>query len=218
MENLATYSQDFTNAIWSKTNATIGAFTDTIGSIPTYTLTDNATSASHTLRYNTSFIIENTYCYSAYVKAGTSNYCQFAVASVSTNYANFDLSNGTITAGQTSQATITPVSGATGWYRISLYFTATITSTQFGGIFMITASNSARAQTYVGSGSTIRVAAFQIEDVTGQSILAPAEYVSTNVLNAFPYHGAGVDGVKYFDTTLTGEKIPEDTMKGFLNE
>ena len=83
---------------------------------------------------------------------------------------------------------------------------------------MITASNSARSQTYVGSGSTIRVAAFQIEDITGQSILAPAEYVSTNVLNAFPYHGAGVDGVKYFDTTLTGAKIPESTLKGFLNE
>ena len=110
------------------------------------------------------------------------------------------------------------MSGATGWYRISLYFTATVTSTQLGGIFMITASNSARAQTYSGSGSTIRVAGFQIEDITGQSILAPAEYVSVNVLNAVPYHGAGVDGVKYFDTTLTGAKIPEATLKGFLNE
>lgn len=83
---------------------------------------------------------------------------------------------------------------------------------------MITASNSARGQTYSGSGSTIRVAAFQIEDITGQSILSPAEYVSTNVLNTFPYHGAGIDGVKYFDTTLTGAKIPESTLKGFMNE
>jgi len=57
-----------------------------------------------------------------------------------------------------------------------------------------------------------------LEDVTGQSVQTAAEYVSTNVLNAFPYHGAGVDGVKYFDTTLTGAKIPESTIKGFLNE
>lgn len=78
---------------------------------------------------------------------------------------------------------------------------------------MITAPTSARAQTYVGSGSTIRVAAFQIENVTGQSIQTAAEYVSTNVLNAFPYHGAGVDGVKYFDTTLTGVAIPYLTLK-----
>lgn len=184
----------------------------------TTTLTDDATSASHTLRYSISHTISNTYCVSAYVKAGTLSYCQLAVASVSTNYANFDLTNGTITAGQTSQATITPVSGATGWYRVSLYYTATVTSAQLTGVFMITSPTSARAQTYSGSGSTIRVAGFQIEDVTGQSILAPAEYVSTNVLNAFPYHGAGVDGVKYFDTTLTGAKIPESTLKGFLNE
>lgn len=83
---------------------------------------------------------------------------------------------------------------------------------------MITSPTSARAQIYSGSGSTLYITGYQIEDVTGQSILAPAEYVSTNVLNAFPYHGAGVDGVKYFDTTLTGAKIPESTMKGFLNE
>lgn len=186
--------------------------------MPTYVLTDNATSASHNLRYTISHTLGNTYCVSAYVKAGTLSYCQLAVASVSTNYANFDLTNGTITAGQTSQATITPVSGATGWYRISLYYTATVTSAQFTGVFMITSPTSARSQIYSGSGSTLYITGFQIEDITGQSVLAPAEYVSTNVLNAFPYHGAGVDGVKYFDTTLTGSKIPEDTMKGFLNE
>lgn len=39
----------------------------------------------------------------------------------------------------------------------------------------------------------------QVEDVTGQSNQNPAEYVSTNALAA-PYHGANVDGVKYFDT------------------
>ena len=58
----------------------------------------------------------------------------------------------------------------------------------------------------------------QLEDVTGQSIQTPSEYVSTNVLTSAPYHGAMVDGVKYFDTTLTGAKIPESTLKGFLCE
>lgn len=110
------------------------------------------------------------------------------------------------------------MSGATGWYRISLYYTATVTSAQLTGVFMVTSPSSSRAQTYSGSGSTLYITGYQIEDITGQSILAPAEYVSTNVLSAFPYHGAGVDGVKYFDTTLTGAKIPESTLKGFLNE
>ncbi len=218
VENLATYSQDFTNAVWTKTNATVGAYTDTINSIPTFTLTDDATSWLHTLRYTLSHTINNMYCASAYVKAGTLSYCQIVIATVSSEYANFDLSNGTVTAGNTSQATITPVTGYAGWYRISLYYTATVTSSQLSGIAMVTSPTAARAQTYVWSGSTIRVAWFQIENITGQSILVPGEYVSSNVLTTFPYHGAGVDGVKYFDTTLAGVKIPESTLKGFINE
>ena len=39
----------------------------------------------------------------------------------------------------------------------------------------------------------------QLETVTGQAIQAPSENVSVGVLSA-PYHGAGVDGVKYFNT------------------
>jgi hypothetical protein len=40
----------------------------------------------------------------------------------------------------------------------------------------------------------------QLEDVTAQLNQNPGPYVSSGVLAA-PYHGAGVDGVKYFDTT-----------------
>jgi hypothetical protein len=49
------------------------------------------------------------------------------------------------------------------------------------------------------SGKTIYVAGIQTEDVTGQSNQNPSEYVSVGTLAA-PYHGAGVDGVKYFST------------------
>jgi hypothetical protein len=58
----------------------------------------------------------------------------------------------------------------------------------------------------------------QLEDVTGQSVQTPSEYVSTNVLTTAPYHGANVDGVKYFDTDINGIAIPENTLKGFLCE
>lgn len=53
-----------------------------------------------------------------------------------------------------------------------------------------------------------------MEDVTYQSVLLPAEYVSTNVLSS-PFHGAFVDGVKYFNTRLDGTYI-EDC--GYLPE
>ena len=58
----------------------------------------------------------------------------------------------------------------------------------------------------------------QLEDVTGQSIQTPSEYVSTNVLTGAPYHGACVDGVKYFDTDINGTPIPDSTLKGFRCE
>lgn len=66
--------------------------------MPTYVLTDNATSASHNFRYTISHTLGNTYCVSLYVKAGTITACQLAVSTVTNNYANFDLTNGTITA------------------------------------------------------------------------------------------------------------------------
>ena len=66
--------------------------------------------------------------------------------------------------------------------------------------------------------SGISICRMQLEDVTGQSVQTPSEYVSTNVLNSTPYHGANVDGVKYFDTDINGIAIPENTLKGFLCE
>jgi hypothetical protein len=54
----------------------------------------------------------------------------------------------------------------------------------------------------------------QLEDVTGQSVQTPAEYVSTNVLSS-PFHGAMVDGVKYFDTDISGNQLSPD---GYLAE
>ena len=56
-----------------------------------------------------------------------------------------------------------------------------------------------------------------MEDVTGQSIQTAGEYVSTNVLS-FPFHGACVDGVKYFDTYLNGTAIPDNLLRGSIQE
>jgi hypothetical protein len=69
----------------------------------------------------------------------------------------------------------------------------------------------------------------QIENVTGQSIQTPGEYVSVGVLSS-PFHGAMVDGVKYFTTTngntvasnvvteASGSPISSATLLGYLAE
>ena len=72
-----------------------------------------------------------------------------------------------------------------------------------------------RYQSYVGDGvSNVYIDAYQHEDVTGQSVQTAAEYVSTNVLSS-PFHGAMVDGVKYFDTDISGNQLSPD---GYLAE
>lgn len=80
-----------------------------------------------------------------------------------------------------------------------------------------------------GQISAISVTNIQIEDVTGQSNQNPSEYVSVGVLSA-PYHGAGVDGCKYFDTQngntvasnvvteATGASIAAATLLGYQAE
>lgn len=83
---------------------------------------------------------------------------------------------------------------------------------------------------YANSGTpTIYATQGQSEIVSGSSNEAPGKYVSVGVLSA-PYHGAGVDGVKYFDTTngnsvnsnvvteATGMAVADATLRGYLSE
>lgn len=73
------------------------------------------------------------------------------------------------------------------WQRFSVSRTSTDTN-NYVGIYITT------------SGDEVDAWHPQSEVVTGQSNQNPSEYVSVGVLSA-PYHGAGVDGVKYFTTT-----------------
>ena len=79
------------------------------------------------------------------------------------------------------------------------------------------------------SGGDLIVAFPILEEITGQTNQNPSEYVSVGVLSA-PYHGANVDGVKYFETAngntvasnvvteATGAAIADATLKGYLAE
>jgi hypothetical protein len=84
--------------------------------------------------------------------------------------------------------------------------------------------------TTLSSPITIYLTERQVEDVTGQTNQNPSEYVSTNVKTSAPYHGANVDGVKYFATyngntvasnvvtEATGVAIPDATLHGYVAE
>ncbi len=60
------------------------------------------------------------------------------------------------------------------------------------------------------TSGTVVATHWQVETVTGQTNQNPSEYVSVGVLSA-PYHGANVDGVKYF-STLNGNTVSSNVV------
>lgn len=226
VENLHTYSEDITNAVWSPSSCTRtkNAWIAPDGTNTAWLVKSNVATALTEFNQNYNIVNGQTYILSVSLKAnGWLQYVQLVGNSVTfwLGYINVDLSNGTITANvpwaANMQATITPE--ANWFYRIQLKATA-----------ISTLANNHLSVAMISSGTSIRVSTFpwdgvkwfyywhpQFEDVTWQSVQTASEYVSTNVLSS-PYHGSNVDGVKYFKTTIAWLPISPDTLKGFLCE
>jgi hypothetical protein len=153
LSNLALYSQDFDNAYWLKARASITANTSVApdGTTTADTLVEDTTNNSHPLYVTGYTATANPYTASVYVKASGRNKVriQFAgTAFAGSPYANYDLVAVTATtfSGATS-ATITDAGN--GWYRCVLTATATAGSADL--YFQpLDAANSA---SYTGSGA-----------------------------------------------------------------
>lgn len=156
--NLLTYSEQFDNAVWAKTRATVTANAATA---PDGTMTadklveDTTASATHYIGLVTNAVTFTavTHCGSAYVKAGERSRLQAilvdSVGIVSGASTIFDLTAGTVVSG--SQGAISPV--GSGWYRISIYGTPAAGLTPSGGGLRIHLDNGT-TQTYTGDGTS----------------------------------------------------------------
>ena len=124
--NLLTYSQDFSNGAWTKSNATIttGANIAPDGTQTMQLLVENTTTAQHYLRADAFTLISGTqYTTTIYAKANGRTTLGICCA-FDSNGANFNLSNGTVgTVSGGATATITPVGN--GVYRCSMTRTPT---------------------------------------------------------------------------------------------
>jgi len=217
VRNLTPYSQE-ANISWNKFSVTVSgtkvAYTD--WSLIGQTIVSAAASAVHYISNGTwPVIIWNTYLFSVSVKAAWVNFVQLASAA-STAYQNFDLTNWSMT-GTAGAGSV--VDEWNGWYRCTVKFVSTLGTNAGQGIVIISSMGDARLLANLWDGvSGISVCRMQLEDVTGQSIQTPSEYVSTNVLTTAPYHGSNVDGVKCFKTTLAWLPISPSTLKGYFAE
>lgn len=223
VQNMTAYSKTFTNPTWTKANlltVTGNAIAWPAGLGMATSLIETATTTQHGIITSTSYanVAGNVYISSFYAKAGARSFVQLLTNwAISLEYANFDLVNGIFS--QSSAGVGAMVSVGDGWYRCSIKYTSLSSTTAVVYCMIGVSLADVRYQSYVGDGvSNVYIDAYQHEDVTGQSVQTAAEYVSTNVLTATPFHGANVDGVKYFDTDVNWVAIPKTTLKWLLAE
>jgi hypothetical protein len=123
--NLVTYSDDFSNAAWTKTRSSITSNTIVA---PDGTLTgdklveDTSATNSHTLR-STISLSAVAHTLTVYAKAAERSFIRLVNASVTNGGAYFNLSTGALgTVGANATASITSVGN--GWYRCAITVTA----------------------------------------------------------------------------------------------
>lgn len=151
--------------------------------------------------------VANVLAVSIYAKAGEAHVLRIRENTSAGFRAVFNLATGTVAAYEQSAtkdsfgAQMTHVGD--GWYRCQVRYT-----TGGGATQGFTFKSSGLADSTTGDGvSGLYLACAQYEDVTGSSVLATSPYVSNGALST-PWHGANVDGVKYF----TSEEVHQQNL------
>ena len=149
--NLFTQTQQFDNAAWTKSNATVTANSTVApdGTSTADTLIENTSNAFHAAVQ--SFTLSGATTISCYLKANTRSFAAVRTfdATNGDRYAVFNLSTGAtgVTSGGTT-STITSVGN--GWYRCSMTYTYTSASGSAG----ITVQNANSYVAYTGDGTS----------------------------------------------------------------
>lgn len=158
--NLLSYTEDFSNAYWSKVNSSIVSNTVIApnGTLSADNLIENNT---FSLKYLVNSAILPTtagtnYVASIYAKS-TNRYLQITFNSAAfsgTQFANFDLINGVLGSYSGGTPMITPIGN--GWYRCSFRSQAANTTTSNNqALFVIQNSSTAsKSQAYTGDGTS----------------------------------------------------------------
>ena len=152
--NLLTYSDDFANAAWTKSNSSITSNTIVApdGTLTGDKLVEDANTGKHLLQplSSPSYTSGTTYTYSVFAKAAERTFLQLRVSASNQFSASFDLSVGTASQ-QSAGTTATVVPVGNGWYRCSITFTANATGT---GASRIGVMQDATTQSYTGDGTS----------------------------------------------------------------
>lgn len=209
VENLIAYSEAFNHATWSKVSITVTS--DSVMAPDGSTTADLLTTggaAGQRVTQGSVIVSATSVAYNVWIRGGTAPTARLLI---------YDSTAATTRA-------FVDVTPTTAWQRFSLSATNLVPGNTHTFYLYIDEVNA------YGAGGTAYAWGAQAEIIQGQANQNPSEYVSTNVKTAFPYHGAGVDGVKYFATRngntvasnvvteATGTAIAATTLKGYLAE
>jgi hypothetical protein len=215
--NLLRVSQDFTSATWLKSKIAVQG-SDAVSQTkrPADRIVEDATSGQHYIEQTGINVPQGgTACAWAIVKPGTRT--RFYVAVVQRDAATvlgamFDLSAGTVTAQEVGVTGFIYPAGD-GLFKCVAVVSAGTGATAIRARFQMLDASSAKV--YQGDGAGyVWLREAQCEDISGQSWQGASEYVNVDVMSA-PYHGANVDGVRYFVTDYQGKKIDRYTSSTY---
>lgn len=203
--NILTYSEQFDNAAWAKTNLSVTANTTTAP--------DGTTTADKVLLANSNSVHQLSQTdtatagtlrvWSIYAKADTHSFIQLMFGADVTAFANFNISTGALgTVGAAATATITSI--GSGWYRCSI-FTSSASANGILYVLGVSSTTAIRNESWAAAGTeAFLVWGAQLERVTYET--SPSAYIPTTT--------AAVYGPRYdFDPST----IPA-TPRGLLIE
>jgi len=156
--NLLTYSSEFDNVIWTKTNVTVTADATTApdGTLTADKIVADTFSGAHFLYQPVTVTVGDVGVMALWCKKSEYNFVQlFSGAGMSTlTWVNFDLANGTVgNSGADASGSI--YGGQNGWYLcVATYTKTSATTTAYFEACPLATDSTSRATTYTGDGTS----------------------------------------------------------------
>jgi hypothetical protein len=175
--NLVTYSEDFSNAYWTKSGSSVvSGFVSPSGELNAYTLTEDTSNGQHKIDpQNISVTNGSDYTCSIFAKKGLRDVLQMVWSGAfGSSYVNFDLTNATFQASGSVTGKIETF--ANGWYKCTITQAATATGLGRCQILLQDNISATRFGSYQGNGSgNVFIAFAQVEEAS-----YPTSYIVSN--------------------------------------
>ena len=153
-KNLLTFTEEFDNVAWTKSNATVTANSVAApdGLMTADTLVEDSVNGIHAVQQSAT-LSAVVHTLSVYLKAGTRSWAQILNGTIANGFAYFDLANGAVGNVGAGVSATSIVSAGDGWYRCSITFTAS----SGGNISAIRAASVNGSASYAGTTSAAAI-------------------------------------------------------------